>query len=66
MVAPELFRGDVRFSSLASRAPSIHDPTAAAIAQSNAAAQNDAMIASTIEAGRKNLTLTYYAFPEEH
>jgi hypothetical protein len=36
---------------------SIHgyDPTAAAIAQSNAAAQNDAMIASTIENGRRNL-----------
>jgi hypothetical protein len=36
---------------------SIHgyDPTAAAIAQSNADAQNEAMIASTIENGRRNL-----------
>jgi hypothetical protein len=34
-----------------------YDPTAAAIAQSNAAAQNDAMIASTIEAGRRNLAV---------
>ena len=32
-----------------------YDPTAAAIAQSNAAAQNDAMIAATIERGRQNL-----------
>jgi hypothetical protein len=32
-----------------------YDPTAAAIAQSNAAAQNDAMIAGTIETGRRNL-----------
>jgi hypothetical protein len=32
-----------------------YDPTAAAIAQSNAAAQNEAMIASTIERGRQNL-----------
>jgi hypothetical protein len=32
-----------------------YDPTAAAIAQSNAAAQNEAMIASTIETGRRNL-----------
>jgi hypothetical protein len=32
-----------------------YDPTAAAIAQSNAAAQNEAMVASTIETGRRNL-----------
>jgi hypothetical protein len=32
-----------------------YDPTAAAVAQSQAAAQNDAMIASTIERGRQNL-----------
>jgi hypothetical protein len=32
-----------------------YDPTARAIAQSQAAAQNDAMIASTIETGRRNL-----------
>jgi hypothetical protein len=32
-----------------------YDPAAAVIAQSNAAAQNDAMIASTIERGRQNL-----------
>jgi hypothetical protein len=38
---------------------SIHgyDPTAAAVAQSNAAAQNEAMIATTIEAGRRNMDL---------
>ena len=32
-----------------------YDPTAAQIAQSRAAAQNDAMIAGTIETGRRNL-----------
>jgi hypothetical protein len=32
-----------------------YDSTAAAVAQSNAAAQNEAMIASTIERGRRNL-----------
>jgi hypothetical protein len=32
-----------------------YSPTAAAIAQSNVAAQNDAMISSTIERGRENL-----------
>ena len=32
-----------------------YSPTVAAIAQSNAAAQNEAMIASTIERGRQNL-----------
>ncbi len=32
-----------------------YDPTAAAIAQAQAAAQNDAMIANTIERGRQNL-----------
>jgi hypothetical protein len=32
-----------------------YSPTAAAIAQSNAAAQNEAMISSTIEQGRRNL-----------
>ncbi len=32
-----------------------YDPTAAAIAQSNAAAQNDAMIAGVVETGRRNL-----------
>lgn len=34
-----------------------YSPTAAAIAQSNAAAQNDAMISATIEQGRQNLTM---------
>jgi hypothetical protein len=32
-----------------------YSPTAAAIAQTNAAAQNEAMIASTIEAGQQNM-----------
>jgi Tfp pilus assembly protein PilE len=32
-----------------------YSPTAAAIAQSNAAAQNEAMIASTVERGQQNL-----------
>ena len=34
---------------------SYYDPTAAAIAQSNAAEQNEAMIAGTIEAGQRNM-----------
>jgi hypothetical protein len=34
-----------------------YDPTAAAIAQSNAAAQNEAMVASAIERGRQNLNV---------
>jgi hypothetical protein len=34
---------------------SYYDPTAAAIAGASASAQNDAMIASTVEAGRRNM-----------
>lgn len=33
-----------------------YDPTAAAIANVNASVQNDAMIASTVEAGRRNMS----------
>jgi len=34
-----------------------YDPTAAAIAQANAAAQNEAMIANTIETGHRNMAM---------
>lgn len=37
------------------RTGTFYSPTAAAIAQGNAAAQNDAMIATTIEAGQRNM-----------
>ena len=39
------------------RTGTFYSPTAAAIAQSNATAQNEAMIATTIEAGQRNMAV---------
>ncbi|MFK4381020.1 hypothetical protein [Bradyrhizobium sp. USDA 223] len=39
------------------RTGTFHSPTAAAIAQSNATAQNEAMIAATIETGQRNMAV---------
>ncbi|UPT83833.1 hypothetical protein HAP41_0000025820 [Bradyrhizobium barranii subsp. apii] len=39
------------------RTGTFYSPTAAAIAQGNAAAQNDAMIAATVETGQRNMAV---------
>lgn len=39
------------------RTGTFYSPTAAAIAQGNASAQNEAMIASTVEAGQRNMAI---------
>lgn len=43
------------YTTPSGRTGTFYSPTAAAIAQSNAAAQNEAMIASTIENGQRNM-----------
>lgn len=43
------------YTTPSGRTGTFYSPTAAAIAQSNAAAQNDAMIANTIETGQRNM-----------
>jgi len=43
------------YTTPSGRTGTFYSPTAAAIAQGNAAAQNDAMIATTIEAGQRNM-----------
>jgi hypothetical protein len=43
------------FTTPSGRSGTFYSPTAAAIAQGNAAAQNDAMIAATVETGQRNM-----------
>lgn len=43
------------YTTPSGRTGTFYSPTAAAIAQSNAGAQNEAMIASTVEAGQRNM-----------
>jgi hypothetical protein len=43
------------YTTPSGRTGTFYDPTAAAIAQNNAAVQNEAMISSTIEAGQRNM-----------
>ncbi|WP_298244833.1 hypothetical protein [uncultured Bradyrhizobium sp.] len=43
------------YTTPSGRTGTFYSPTAAAIAQGNAAAQNDAMIANTVEAGQRNM-----------
>jgi hypothetical protein len=43
------------YTTPSGRSGTFYSPTAAAIAQSNAAAQNDAMISATVEAGQRNM-----------
>nr|AWL99581.1 hypothetical protein CIT40_05755 [Bradyrhizobium amphicarpaeae] len=45
------------YTTPSGRTGSFYSPTAAAIAQGNAAAQNDAMISTTIEAGQRNMAV---------
>lgn len=47
--------GHGSYTTPSGRSGTFYSPTAAAIAQSNAAAQNEAMIASTIESGQRNM-----------
>jgi len=43
------------YTTPSGRTGTFYDPTAAAIARGNAAAQNEAMVASTVEAGQRNM-----------
>jgi len=43
------------YTTPSGRTGTFYSPTAAAIAQGNAAAQNDAMIAATVETGQRNM-----------
>jgi hypothetical protein len=43
------------YTTPSGRTGTFYDPTAAAIAQGNAAAQNDTMVAATVEAGQRNM-----------
>ncbi|OPY95759.1 hypothetical protein A5906_07260 [Bradyrhizobium sacchari] len=45
------------YTTPSGRTGTFYSPTAAVIAQSNAAAQNDAMIANTVEAGQRNMAV---------
>src|ERR1700730_4920417 len=47
--------GDGRYNTPVGRTGTIYSPTAAAIAQGNAAAQNEAMFAATVERGQQNM-----------
>ncbi|MCK1379655.1 hypothetical protein IVB33_19400 [Bradyrhizobium sp. 24] len=49
--------GHGTYTTPSGRTGSFYSPTAAAIAQGNAAAQNDAMISGTIEAGQRNMAV---------
>ena len=46
-----------RYTTPGGRTGTFYSPTAAAIAQGNAAAQNEAMIGATIEAGQRNMAM---------
>lgn len=43
------------YTTPSGRSGTFYDPTAAAIARGNAAAQNEAMVAATVEAGQRNM-----------
>jgi hypothetical protein len=43
------------YTTPSGRTGTFYSPTAAAIAQNNAAAQNEAMVGATIEAGQRNM-----------
>jgi hypothetical protein len=45
------------YTTPSGRSGTFYSPTAAAIAQGNASAQNEAMIASTVEAGQRNMAM---------
>jgi hypothetical protein len=45
------------YTTPSGRSGSFYSPTAAAIAQNNAAVQNDAMIAATVETGQRNMAV---------
>ncbi|MBJ7408294.1 MAG: hypothetical protein JHD07_35445 [Bradyrhizobium sp.] len=45
------------YTTAGGRTGTFYSPTAAAIAQGNAAAQNDAMIAATVETGQRNMAV---------
>lgn len=45
------------YTTPSGRTGTFYSPTAAAIAQGNAAAQNDAMIAATVETGQRNMAV---------
>lgn len=45
------------YTTPSGRSGSFYSPTAAVIAQGNAAAQNDAMISATIESGQRNMAV---------
>jgi hypothetical protein len=45
------------YTTPSGRSGTFYSPTAAAIAQNNAAAQNDAMIGATIESGQRNMAV---------
>jgi hypothetical protein len=45
------------YTTPSGRTGTFYSPTAAAIAQNNAAAQNEAMIATTVEAGQRNMAV---------
>jgi hypothetical protein len=47
--------GHGNYTTPSGRTGTFYSPTAAAIAQSNAAAQNEAMIAATVETGQRNM-----------
>jgi hypothetical protein len=47
--------GHGNYTTPSGRTGTFYDPTAAAIAQGNAAAQNEAMVAATVEAGQRNM-----------
>jgi hypothetical protein len=49
--------GHGSYTTPSGRTGSFYDPTAATIAQNNAAVQNEAMIASTIETGQRNMIM---------
>jgi hypothetical protein len=46
-----------RYTTPSGRTGTFYSPTAAAIAQGNAAAQNEAMIAATVETGQRNMAM---------
>ncbi len=49
--------GHGNYTTAGGRTGTFYDPTAAAIAQNNAAAQNETMIAATVEAGQRNMAV---------
>jgi hypothetical protein len=49
--------GHGTYTTPSGRTGTFYSPTAAAIAQNNAAVQNDAMISTTVEAGQRNMAV---------